>query len=620
MMFELNKRQTEIAKLLISDAYTVSELAFRYSVSEKTIRTDLSSISLFISRHSLILKKEKPARYSISGPSSSLEKFPLLLGSTLSPMEERPYLIVMALCASPLITYQKLADICGVSRQTIINTMERVETILEKEELAIKKEPHHGLSLAGKELNIRSLFHKGLQTVPDCAFMDLGFDKTRMKEALRTASRFTQQTNCASPDFVNRLLAFSLYRYSAGYPVEFSGSIDNPLFQGIPSENERSYLSYLFASGGQDTDSLCLTESSQNRADEVASSLLHALKKLHPSEFDIDESLIQAFTTHIQAAVCRLQMGMDVDNPILPQIKMTIPFLFEFTSRELDSISSSLGIRFSQNEIAYLAMYLDSIFESGLQFEKLKVLVVCNFGLATGFALKTRLEKMAFDCAFTGPLSVADAKQRLREETFDLVITNCRFECSIPFLVVSSMLTPQELSLINNRLNQDSYTKTCNHFINCYSKAERTTHFLTDYIPAENIQLSDRTMDWSEAIREAARPLVENGKITKGYVNRMVEAVLEYGTYMVLTPETAYVHAGVEDGVLENCTSMLILPSVISFGQKKIKPVKNIVVLGILEKDKNSLLEIASILEKEENISLLRQYPLPENLVRQLHD
>lgn len=46
----------------------------------------------------------------------------------------------------------------------------------------------------------------------------------------------------------------------------------------------------------------------------------------------------------------------------------------------------------------------------------------------------------------------------------------------------------------------------------------------------------------------------------------MIQAVNEFGTYMVITPKVAYVHAGKDDGVNKNCVSLLLLENEIPLG------------------------------------------------------
>ena len=126
--------------------------------------------------------------------------------------------------------------------------------------------------------------------------------------------------------------------------------------------------------------------------------------------------------------------------------------------------------------------------------------------------------------------------------------------------------------------------------------------------------------NWRHAIRLAAGPLLERGLIEERYVERMVSAVEDFGPYMVLTPQTAYVHAGVNDGTHANCASVLVLSESIPFGPHHEKQVRCIVVLGIHDKEHSFLLGLAPIFEREETISCLERPQIDVATVLGLHD
>lgn len=99
----------------------------------------------------------------------------------------------------------------------------------------------------------------------------------------------------------------------------------------------------------------------------------------------------------------------------------------------------------------------------------------------------------------------------------------------------------------------------------------------------------------------------------------MICAVEDYGPYMVLTPGTAYVHAGIHDGIKENCLAMCVLSSTIPFGPADEKHIRTIIVLGVRDKEQSDLLKLAPILEREENILLLERDDLEIDDVLHLH-
>ena len=81
---------------------------------------------------------------------------------------------------------------------------------------------------------------------------------------------------------------------------------------------------------------------------------------------------------------------------------------------------------------------------------------------------------------------------------------------------------------------------------------------------------------------------------------------------MVLLPETAFVHAGNDSGIFEDCCSLLVLRHPIILGDGKGKLVRNIIVLGVKNREKLTLLDIVSIFQEEKLCFNFRQNRMEE--------
>ena len=104
----------------------------------------------------------------------------------------------------------------------------------------------------------------------------------------------------------------------------------------------------------------------------------------------------------------------------------------------------------------------------------------------------------------------------------------------------------------------------------------------------------------------SASPLLKKNLIEQRYVDGMINAVNELGTYMVLVDETAFVHAGTNDGIMSDCISFLNLKKPVIFGNNNSKLVRNIIVLGIKNRENKDALNIVNILAKSDNLDLLK--------------
>lgn len=88
---------------------------------------------------------------------------------------------------------------------------------------------------------------------------------------------------------------------------------------------------------------------------------------------------------------------------------------------------------------------------------------------------------------------------------------------------------------------------------------------MTKLITRELVAIEDQAKDWQEAIRLAARPLLNQGYINEGYVASMIQNVEDLGPYIVLAPNVAVPHARPEGNVTQMAISLLKLNQAVNF-------------------------------------------------------
>ncbi|MDN6656677.1 MAG: PTS sugar transporter subunit IIA, partial [Staphylococcus simulans] len=88
-----------------------------------------------------------------------------------------------------------------------------------------------------------------------------------------------------------------------------------------------------------------------------------------------------------------------------------------------------------------------------------------------------------------------------------------------------------------------------------------------DILTKDKIKVQDQVPDWSQAITEAAQPLLEQDYIETGYIDAMIDSVKEFGPYIVIAPEIAIAHARPEDNVNKVGLSLLKLNESINFAE-----------------------------------------------------
>lgn len=649
-MFDLTNRQVSELKWLCrqDEPVLIGDVAYRFHVSVRSVRNDLSQLEQFAHIHNVTLERKRGKGIVLVGTPSSMQSLLRTLetyGRRILDPEERLSVMTASLLLRDSATFQLLANDCGVSRQTAIRDFSEVKAVLKNECISVVRCQGKGLALEADELNIRHAFVQLLadNPCPDC-ISDLVAHDEDMCLCMPFAKEIVQHAKAIlgmgflNEDYIETLVCYILCRIqrrhtiqSASYEFELSSNAETldslriMLEQYVSQRDERTYLATLilsqrigpFPSQRERTEA----DAMNGEAEKLSRQLVDALGKYQQIDGVAVKDVISMLTEHIRAALYRKHNNIQLhDENMESYLRLTSPLILEFTSSTLEEC----GVDFPPSEIAYIAMYLTSIFEaSGGEDLVPTILFVCSFGLATSVLLKSRLERLLFGCRLVGPKSLGEAEEYLRRNDVDLIIATCEFSTSVaPVLRVNPMLTQVDIDRVKGYVNQLPYTKMSSQFVKHYAeqKHEKTFHRVTDYVFDDDIQVIDACESWQSAIRLAAMPLVQRGLMESRYVETMIHAVCELGTYMVLTPGTAYVHAGVNDGISDDCAAILVSRSPIKFGSENAKNVRVIVVLGIKHQDKSDLLALASIFGASRNLESLARSDISTKTIALMHD
>lgn len=122
---------------------------------------------------------------------------------------------------------------------------------------------------------------------------------------------------------------------------------------------------------------------------------------------------------------------------------------------------------------------------------------------------------------------------------------------------------------------------------------------ITNYLTKDNMQHVKSVNEWEEAIKLAAKPLLEKKIIETVYIDNMIQSVLDNGPYIVLKDYFALPHAKAGDGVNEVGMSLLALEDPIDL---KENPVKIFLVLAAVDSSTHleALSELSELLMDDE--------------------
>ncbi len=130
-----------------------------------------------------------------------------------------------------------------------------------------------------------------------------------------------------------------------------------------------------------------------------------------------------------------------------------------------------------------------------------------------------------------------------------------------------------------------------------------------------NITLLNSIDSWQEAIKVAAKPLLEKNKIQANYIDAMIGNIKKFGEYIIIAPNVAMPHSRPEDGVNESCLALLKLDKGVAFDNGE--EVQLFFILGAKDNNShiNTLTELMEVVDDEDKIEELSKTTTIEEII-----
>ncbi len=238
-MVELTSRQRELVRKLCRETTfcTVANLARSVDASARTVRSDLRSVESFMAQHGAALERVPGTGIRLSCASETRAALQAQANRaelhTLNTTEQCA-VAELLLLLNPLMTFQRIADTCRVSRQTLVANFEAVEQFFAQANVVCQRDRGKGVRLIGDELGVRRCF---LGILSDSALQDIAYPMSRRAlEAYLLAARaivngveIFQNGALIDRERLELVTAFSLSRIHMGKALESSRVVpENP--------------------------------------------------------------------------------------------------------------------------------------------------------------------------------------------------------------------------------------------------------------------------------------------------------------------------------------------------------------------------------------------------------
>ena len=632
----LSNRGSSILKILsMSEGKgNIKSLAKSLELAERTIRYELEKIDDY-----LLSRNMKPLERTFGGNiffeeyenfTQQAENLPS--ESMMDTHERRNYIFFKALFKEK-INLTKLCEELDISRTTIKNDVKYLREELSKNNISLRAY-QEGLILEGTENDIRREQLKFLKRYSNSMFYDTSQIRTKTEKIIEEYIKNVDFKVIKSfidnvQKKMNKVISDEAYNIIAVYLIitvlrikkeKFLEEIGNQNFLA-DTEEFRCISSFKDILEKEFEIEFCHNEILQItdyflgshtynfeqsyyknwiEIEILVKKFIAAFNKNIHTDLSKDKILFKEIINHIKPTLYRIKNRIKLENSIYAEVLNSYPNIFYVTKKAIKDIENYLGVEFSDDETAFLAIYFKGAIDRNKFKEKdlKRVLVVCAHGYGTSKLLVQQLNEIyTINVVQTIPRYMLE--KTLEEERVDLIISTINIEnkIDIPVVKVNSVLTQEDIAVLDKyELSRQKKRFFLSEILNIIERncvienkeeliedlngyfenklvddTEQNDLRLSDILTEENILLNQSAETWEEAVIKGGEILLHNGYVSKKYVDSLAENIKKYGSYVVISEGIALPHSKTDNAVLKTGMSLVTLKEPVIFpGDKKV--------------------------------------------------
>lgn len=361
-----------------------------------------------------------------------------------------------------------------------------------------------------------------------------------------------------------------------------------------------------------------LDQEVQEKLSDVMREVIRRFESISCTFIIEQEALCEKLVLHSKATMQRVYTGLEASKELEHYVINEHQVLNVLVERSLEPFRQLLGRTLPDIEVMYYTLHFAAhLHRQGQNLdEKMKAIVVCPSGISVSHMLDHILKNQFPEFIFLPPTSQREIDRYA--PLVDLIFTTVPLEDRVHQLadvtLVPTLPTRLEQITLKRTIEQRYLNRghlssiqaedildlfkqhgTIRNESVLRQKLRMLLHpiqptnliyeggqpMLNQLISEKRTQLHERVSDWEEAMRLAARPLVNDYSIDQSYIETMIENVHIHGPYIVLMPDVAIPHARPEDGVTKLGMSVLKLEQPVQFPGNK--PVRLFFVLAAID-------------------------------------
>lgn len=562
-----------------------------------------------------------------------------------------------------------LMSVFSISKNTACSDIKELSAQLSQSNLSILYTRKDGYIIEGSELTIRKRIAFLLDTIVENYdlekyYIDLcGIDRTLI---LDLSAFIKMIEDNLQVHFVESkiksfpyLLAIFLKRIANGHKLKdgelFFNEINDTFEVKTVSKMlddkfhlemmENYYITLLILSTSVSKFNLINSELKEimNKAIEKT---IDAFEKNACIKFSERDKLQMNILQHLIAAYYRIKYDLSLSKDMIEAIKLnanTVEFqkVSEILEKSIYPLSNFFGLnKIPDVEKNFLVLQFCAWMkrENLVPISKIKAVVVCKNGVTISNMMYFTLKEIFPEFYFTKFVSTREFYE-LSDEEFDVVFSNIYLETNKKLFIVDNIIDLQERDLLRRKVFEKLYGfasseneleiiyRTIDSFLDenqsqklksIISKTlqkhrerefndDTKNYSLSDLLPISRIKVVNSVKDYVEAINIVSKPLLDNKKIEKRYVDKILENYNYECPNIVFGNEVAVPHARFEDGANELSMSLLKINKGVLFGENCL--IHIVVMLAPIDTNShlNALIQLYDLVTEENDVHKIIQ-------------
>ena len=543
-----------------NDYLTAQTLAVKSGASSRTVQTRIGQLRAELEGHGATVESRQRHGYRLRVEDRNAyetwynENRHSLASAVPNTVEDRfRFLLACFLDGEEYFKLDDLSEELYVSSKTLSAELRQVEFVLGQYNITLKRKPHYGVRAHGSEFDRRRCYMDYLVQSQNSLFADQRdqaemlprIGEVLLDMMIRQRIKFTE----AAFQNIVIYLYVAFLRSGAGHlaaakPGELAQVQAMPEYQaalmladrlcqaGIeiaPEPAETMYIA-IYIAGRRSLGEGYHPQSSpvvQENVNRLTTILLDCVQRVYNLNFRDNLNVRISLYNHIVTFNIRMKYGIQIENPILEEIKQNYPFAFAMAQRAMAEYEKFYSRPVPESETGYFAIILEMALESlKAQIEKKNILLVCMTGKAS-----SRLLAFRFRNEFGVYIDRLDVCSMYEFERYDLsrvdyVFTTVPLQTAtaVPIYQIGNFLDASDVPQVRRQLELGSV-----NFRKDYSRPDR-------FFP--HVQGNTR----EEVIRQMCQLMGKVYPLPEGFCDSVLEREAMGGTdfgHLVAIPHPA---------------------------------------------------------------------------------